>query len=103
MAHQQSAELTEPGVGAFDDPAALVSSELTSILVLPQLVVGPIGHDQLDTSLAKPFTQRVGVVGAVSDHTLRLLPRTSFGTGDFDLGERGFGKRNLGSPQKTDI
>jgi hypothetical protein len=95
MSNEQSAELTEPGVGAFNDPPSFVTTQLPTVLVLPQLVVGSVGHDQLDTALAKPFTQRVGVVGAVSDHTLRLLPRTSFGTGDFDLGERGFRKRNF--------
>jgi hypothetical protein len=39
MANKESAELAEPGVGALDDPAALVSSELPAVLVLPFLAV----------------------------------------------------------------
>ncbi len=60
MANQQSAELTEPGVGAFDDPATLVSTQLATILVLLHLVVVPLGHEQLDAALREPIAQRVG-------------------------------------------
>lgn len=95
MAHQQSAELTEPGIGALDDPAPFVSSEFATILVLSQLIVVPVGHDQLDAALGEPLAQRVGVVGAVGDYALGLLPRTAFGPGNFDLGERSFRKRNF--------
>ena len=51
MTNQQSAELTEPGVGSFHDPAALVASQFASIFVAPFLVVLPVGRDQLDASL----------------------------------------------------
>jgi hypothetical protein len=95
MSDQQPAELTEPCVGAFDDPATLVSAQLAAIFVLPQLVVGPVGRDQLDAARREPLAQRVGVVGAVRDHALGFLPRTAFGAGDFDFGERGFRKRNF--------
>ena len=81
MANQQSAELTEPRVGAFDDPAAFVSSQLAPIFIAPVLVVAPVGHDQLDAPLLQPFAQRIGVVGAICDHPFRLLPRTAFGAG----------------------
>ncbi len=51
MTNEESAELTEPCVGPLDDPSALVSSQLATIFVLPQLVVVPVGHDQLDAAL----------------------------------------------------
>jgi hypothetical protein len=95
MANQESSELTEPCVGALDDPAALVSSQLPAILVLAQFVVGPVRHDQLDAAPGEPLAQRIGVVGAVCDHALGLLSRSAFRAGDFDLGERGFRKRNF--------
>jgi hypothetical protein len=95
MAHEESAELTEPGVGAFDDPAALISSEFSSVLVAPVFAVLAIGHDEVDTALCEPLAQRVGVVGAVGDYAFGLLPRTAFGPRDFDFGERGFRKRNF--------
>jgi len=42
MANKQSAELTEPGVGAFDDPASLIAPEFPAVLVLSVLVVFPV-------------------------------------------------------------
>ena len=95
MTHKQPAELPEPCVGAFDDPAALVAPELSSVFVLPLLVVLAVWNDEVDASLLEPFAQRIGVVGAVCDHALRLLPRPASGAGDVDLGERGFRKRNF--------
>ncbi len=95
MAYQQSAELTEPCVGALDDPAALVSPEFPSVLVLSLLAVLAVRNDEVDASLLEPFAQRVGVVGAVGDYPFRLGSRSAFGAGDLDLGERGFRKRNF--------
>lgn len=95
MANQQPTELTKPCIGALDDPATFVSAQFAAIFVLPQLVVFSIGHDQLDAALAEPLAQRIGVVGAVRDHSFGLLPRAAFGPGDADFCERGFGKRNF--------
>ena len=95
MAHEESAELTEPGVGAFDDPAALVAPEFSSIFITPALAVLAVGDDEVDASFLQPLAQRVGVIGAVGDYALRLLSWPAFGTRDFDFGERGFRKRNF--------
>ncbi len=95
MANKQAAELSKPGVGAFDDPAALVAPELPAVLVFSLLVVLAVRDDEVDASLLEPLSERVGVVGAVGDHALRLLSRPAFGTRDFDFGERGFRKRNF--------
>src|SRR5713101_5107168 len=95
MTNKESAELTEPGVGAFDDPAAFVSPELASVLVTPVLAVLPIRHDEVDAALLQPFAKRIGVVGPIGDHPLRLLPGATFRSGDADFSERGFRKRNF--------
>jgi hypothetical protein len=95
MSYQQAPELSEPCVSSFDDPAALVTTQLASIFVTPLLVVLPVGGDQFDPSLLQPFPQWIRVVGPVRDYSLRLLPRPAFGSGDADLGERGFRKRNF--------
>jgi hypothetical protein len=63
MTHQESAELAEPGVGSFDDPAAFVASELSAVFVAPVPTVLAIRHDEVDTALCEPFAQRIGVVG----------------------------------------
>jgi hypothetical protein len=95
MAYKESAELTEPCVGALDDPASLVASEFPAVCVLPLLAVLAIRNDEVDASFLQPFSQRIGVVGTVGDHPFRFLSRTAFRSGDFDFGERGFRKRNF--------
>ena len=95
MAYEESAELTEPRVGAFDDPTSLVASEFSTVLVLFPLVVLPVRNDKFDAALLEPLAQRIGVVGSIGDHPFWLLSRTTFGAGDLDFGERGFRKRNF--------
>jgi hypothetical protein len=67
--------LPEPSVGAFDLPASFVTSQFSAILLFPLLVVVPIGSDQFNTPLFPSLAQQIGVVAAVGDHWLRLLPR----------------------------
>src|SRR5258708_338937 len=55
MTHQESAELAEPGVGSFDDPAAFVPSELSAVFVAPVPTVLAIRHDEVDTAFCEPF------------------------------------------------
>src|SRR5664280_1410284 len=95
MTHQQAAELSEPGIGSFHDPAALVASQFALIFIAPLLVVGPIRRNQFDASLLQSPTQRVGVVAAIGNHALGLLPGAALAPRDADFGERGFGKRNF--------
>lgn len=95
MADQQPAELSEPCVGAFDDPAAFVAPELSPVLVASVPAIFAIGDDQLDAAFLQPLAQRVGVVGAVGDHPFRFLSGTAFGPGDADFGERGLRKTSF--------
>jgi hypothetical protein len=95
MSNKESAELTQPSIGAFDDPASFVAPEFPSVFVLSLFVVFPVRDDEVDASLLQSFSQRIGVVGAVGDHPFGLLSRPAFGTRDFDFGERGFRKRNF--------
>ena len=95
MAYKQSAELTEPCVGALDDPASLVASELSAVLVLSLLAVLAVRNDEVDAALLQPFSQRIGVVGTVGDDAFRFLSRSAFSSRDFDFSERGFRKCNF--------
>jgi len=95
MTDQQAAELTEPGVGSFHNPAALITSQFASILVAPSLVVLPVGGNQFDPFLLQALTQWVGVVAAVGNHARGLLPWAAFPAWYPDFGERGFRKRNF--------
>jgi len=49
---QQSAELSQPSVGAFDLPAPFVASQTPAIFLSPLDVVLLVGRDQLE---ATPF------------------------------------------------
>ena len=92
MSHQQSAELTKPGVGSLHYPAAHVAPQFASVLVSAPFVVLPVGHDEIDAALLHAFAQRIGVVSPVGDYALGLLPRTPSRPRDADFGERGFRK-----------
>ena len=58
MTDEQSAELPQPCVGAFDDPSPFVASQFPAIFVSPLLVVLPVRRDQLDAS---PFPSSLAV------------------------------------------
>ena len=95
MTDEQSAELSQPGVGAFDNPAPFVASQFPAIFVSPLLVVFPVRHNQLDAAPFPSLPQWIGVVAPVRDYTFRLLPRPASWPGDADFGERGVRKRNF--------
>ena len=95
MTDEQSAELSQPCVSALDDPAALITPKLSTVFVAPVLAVVSVWDDEIDAALLESLTQRIGVVGTIRDHPFGLLSRPAFGSGDFDLGERGFRKRNF--------
>ena len=95
MADQQSSELSQPCIGSFDDPTALVAAQFPAIFVSSLLVVLPVGCNQLDALTFPSLPQRVGVVTSIRNYPFRLLPRSAFRPGDADLGERGVRKRNF--------
>ena len=95
MADQQTSELAEPCIGSFNDPAAFVSSQFPAVLISPFPVVAPVGSNQFDASLFPSLSQGIGVIAAVGDYPLWLLPRPPFGPGDTDFLERGIRKRNF--------
>ncbi len=95
MTDQQSAELSQPGVGAFDDPSAFVASQFPAVLIASHCVVLSVGCDQFDAASLPSLSQRVGVVATIRDHPFRLLARPAFCSRDADFLERGVRKRNF--------
>ena len=95
MTDQQAAELAEPGVGPLHDPSPLVAAEFAPIVVSPFLVVAPVRCNQFNAALLQPLAQRIGIVAAVGNHALGLLPRAALAAWDADFRERGFRKRNF--------
>ena len=95
MTNEKAAELTQPGIGSFHDPAPFVAPHLAPVIVALPFVVFPVGRDQLDGSFPQPLPQWIGVVAGICNYPFRLLPRPAFGSRDADLLERGFRKRNF--------
>jgi len=95
MTDQQAAELAEPGVGPLHDPSPLVAAEFAPIVVSPFLVVAPVRCNQFNAALLQPLAQRIGIVAAVGNHALGLLPWAALAAWDADFRERGFRKRNF--------
>jgi hypothetical protein len=92
VTHHQATEVAEPGVSAFDDPTPLVTSQRATILRRRFLPVRAVRRDQFDASSCQPLTQRITVVGLVSDHPHGLLswPTRTMTPTYADRRERGF-------------
>src|ERR1700739_1221863 len=77
VAHNQASEVAEPGVGAFDDPAASIAPQRASILRRGPNAILLVRRDQFVSALPQARPQRIAVVRFIGDHPQRLLPRTA--------------------------
>jgi len=77
VAHNQASEVSQPGVGAFDNPSPPVTPQCATILRCGPNAISLMRADQFDPALPQPLSQRVAIVGFVGDHPHRLLPRTA--------------------------
>ena len=96
ITHDQSAEVAQPGEGAFDFPSSFVSSKFATVLGFRFFATASMRADQLDATLAKSLSQGVGVGRAIVDQTLGILLRsTESGTWHGDLFEGRFDQRDF--------
>src|ERR1700683_1061539 len=79
VAHDQAPEVTEPGVGAFDNPSPPVAPQRSAILRRRFLSVAAMWHDQFDAQLPQACPQRIAVIVLAADSPHRLLPRSARG------------------------
>src|ERR1700692_4528579 len=77
VAHNQAPEVSEPGVGAFDDPSPSVAPQRSAILCRGPNAIPLVRADQFDPPLLQALPQWIAVIGFVGDHPQRLLPRTA--------------------------
>jgi hypothetical protein len=77
VAYDQTPEVSEPGVGAFDDPSSAIAPQGSAILGCGPNAILLVRADQFDAALPQAFPQRIAVVGFVGDDSHRLLPRTA--------------------------
>jgi hypothetical protein len=75
--HNQASEVSDPGVGAFDNPSPAIAPQRSTILRRGPNAVLLVRTDQFDAALPQPFAQWIAVISFVGDHTQRLLPRTA--------------------------
>ncbi len=105
VAHHQSAEVAEPGDGAFHGPPPLLAPQRPAILGGGLAAIGPMRRDQFDPALRQPLAQRIAVVTFVGDHALRFLtrPAGAMPSPYSDCGERGFRKPDLAGGRRTKL
>src|SRR5712692_3387929 len=77
VAHDQASEVSEPGVGPFDNPSPSVATQGSAILGGRPNAIPLVRADQFDTPLPQASPQRIAVIGFVGNHAHRLLPRSA--------------------------
>ena len=70
VTHDQASEVSEPGVGPFDNPSPSVTPQRSTIL-------RGVRADQFDPATSQSLSQRITVVRFVGDHPQRFLSRTA--------------------------
>jgi hypothetical protein len=70
VAHDQPAEIAEPGEEPLDFPAPPIAPQRAAILGLGAFAATPVRRDHLDAQLGERLVQGVSVVGAIPDEPL---------------------------------
>jgi hypothetical protein len=78
IAHNQAAEMAEPGEGPFNDPPPPIPPQLTPILMGGPLMVAAGRDNRLDAAPGQAGTQRVAVIPAIGDQPLRPFAGASW-------------------------
>jgi len=76
VAHNQTAEISQPSEGALYRPAPFVAPQDPPILRRRMATIRAVRRDQQDATPAQPLPQRIAVITLVGNHPQRLLPRT---------------------------
>ncbi len=76
VAHHESAEIAEPGDGAFHRPALSIATQPPAVLRRRLAAILLMRRDQLAAALRPLRTQRVAIVDAVGDQMQGPLPQT---------------------------
>ena len=94
-ARHQPSLIVQPSEEALHFPTTTVASQHATILCRGPAAGGIVGRDQFDpVAFAQPLIQRVAVVGAVADQSLRGVGEEALFEGGFD--EFRFMRRSAG-------
>ena len=73
----QPAIISEPGKRSLNFPAAFITSQLASIMILLLLVIAPVRANQFNASRSQTLSKRVAVITFVSNQPLRPFSWTT--------------------------
>ena len=73
IARDETPEVVQPRVGAFNDPAAAVAAESAAILI-PMFPILAMRDDQVNATAFETVPELSAVVPAIGDDALRLRP-----------------------------
>jgi len=76
VAYSQSAEVAQPGDGAFDNPSPLVAPQGATILRRWLAPTFAVRDDRFDTAATQLSAQPIAIVAAIHDHALGFLSRS---------------------------
>src|ERR1700693_5430785 len=77
VSYDQAPEVSQPCVGAFDDPPPSVAPQRSAILRRGRHTIPLVRTDQFDPALPQALPQRIAVIRFVGNHPQRLLQRTA--------------------------
>src|SRR3984893_6350521 len=77
VAHDQASEVSQPGVGPFDNPAPPIAPQRSAILRRGPNAILFVRANQLDPATLQALPQPIAVIRFVGNHPHGLLSRTS--------------------------
>src|SRR3984893_16715836 len=77
VAHDQASEVSQPGVGPFDNPAPPIAPQRSAILRRGPNAILFVRANQLDPATLQALPQRIAVIRFIGNHPHGLLSRTS--------------------------
>src|ERR1700686_3974639 len=77
VAHDQASEVSQPGVGPFDNPAPPIAPQRSAILRRGPNAILFVRANQLDPATLQALPQRIAVICFVGNHPHWLLPGTA--------------------------
>src|SRR5437762_521652 len=97
IADNQTSKVLQPRVSPLDDPSALVTPELSPVLMRRYSIVLPTRDDRFDLPIDQQRSRRITVIAAICNQPLRLVRATPRTLSSFHLDavERSFKEFDL--------
>ncbi len=98
VAHLDTAEVLQPGIGALDFPTLAITTQLALVLESAIADVPSIGDNQLRATLFEPCSQSIGVIASIGNDSAQMRAGTSTSNaGNLHLLERALREPTFGN------